>query len=153
MEIGDLRNRLILGQRERVWSVLEYYFSIQNSPGLYTWHESNKDENSLFLAWEKVRGWDKAPFVTPHGWTGSLMLGMMRDMMIREDDRGNIFLGSGVPESWMDKPFSIENFPTYYGDISYQYDPLQKTVNVQLKRTADCEIVSKFPVEVKLEIS
>ncbi|WP_148257661.1 hypothetical protein [Leadbettera azotonutricia] len=152
MEIGDLRNRLILGQRERVWSVLDYYFKIQNSPGLYTWHESNKDENSLFLAWEKVRGWEKAPFVTPHGWTGSLMLGMMRDIMVREDDRGNIYLGSGVPKSWMDKPFSIDNFPTYYGVISYSYTPKDKKVKVHLNKTSECKIISCFLGDVNIEI-
>lgn len=145
MEIGDARNRLIIGERERAWTVINYYLDNHTCPGLYTWHESCKDENSVFLAWEKVRGWDRAPFVTPHGWSGSLMLGMMRDIMVREDDEGTIRLGIGVPEEWMDKPFSIKNFPTYYGEISYNYDPKQRKVYVHLEKTADCRIVSDFP--------
>jgi hypothetical protein len=109
------------------------------------------DLNSLYLAWEKVRGWEKAPFVTPHGWSSSLMLGMMRDIMVREDDRGNIYLGSGVPESWMDKPFSIDNFSTYYGIISYSYNPTDKKVKVHLNKTDSCKIISCFPGDVSIE--
>jgi len=153
MEIGDARNRLIIGERERAWSIIDYYLDNHNCPGLYTWHESWKDENTLFLAWEKVRGWDRPPFVTPHGWSGSLMLGTIRDIMVREDDEGNIYLGIGIPESWMNKPFSIENFPTYYGEISYSYDPKEKTINVVMNKTAECRIIPKFPSEVTVAIT
>jgi hypothetical protein len=151
LEMCDTRNRLILGQRERVWKVLEHFFNNQSCPGMYTWHEGNKDENSNFLAWEKVRGWDKAPCVTPHGWIGSLMLGMMREIMVHDDEKGRIYLGLGVPKEWADKGFYVENMPTYYGNISYRYIPEKKTILVSLEKTAVCEIIACFPFDVLIE--
>lgn len=150
MELGDARNRLILGQRERAWKIFDWFLNRQTCPGLYTWSESFKDENTIFLAWEKYRGWDHPPFVTPHGWTAALMLGSLRDCMVREDEKGNVFLGIGVPESWMDKPFSIKNFPTYHGEISYRYEPETHNLYVHLDETASCTLISRFPGEVNI---
>ncbi len=152
MEMGDARNRLVIGERERAWKIFDYYLDHHTCPGMYTWHESWKDENTIFLAWEKVRGWDRAPFVTPHGWSGSLMLGMVRDIMVREDDKGTIYLGCGVPKEWMEYPFSIEKFPTYYGEISYHYNPVSKTLTVHLEKTAECEVRCCLIGEIAVEM-
>ena len=150
LEINDTRNRLILGQRERVWKVIEHFFDTQTCPGMYTWHEGNKDENSNYLAWEKVRGWDKAPYVTPHGWTGALMLGMMRDIMVYDNENGEIYIGKGIPSEWVDKEFSIENFPTYYGNISYFYKPESQALIVSINETSKCKIISCLPFDVHI---
>jgi len=150
LEINDTRNRLILGQRDRVWKTLEYFFDTQTCPGLYTWHEGNKDENSNYLAWEKVRGWDKAPFVTPHGWIGALMLGMMREIFVHEDEKDRIFIGMGVPSEWENKEFSVRNLPTYYGNISYSYKPETHIITISFDKKNECRIISCLPFNVQI---
>jgi hypothetical protein len=152
LEMNDTRNRLILGQRDRVWKTLEHFFNNQACPGMYAWHEGNKDENSNYLAWEKTRGWDKAPFVAPHGWIGALMLGMMREIMVHEDENNKIYIGLGIPSDWEDKEFSVKNLPTYYGNVSYRYKPDAKTINFSIDKTTECEceIISCMPFNVQI---
>lgn len=43
------------------------------APGLSSYHEGNGDENSSGL-WQRARGWDRIPHVTPHGWTDAELL-------------------------------------------------------------------------------
>jgi len=149
-EIGDARNRIFIGERERAWKILDYYLDTHTCPGLYTYHEGSKDENSISLAWEKVRGWDKSRFVTPHGWSAAEMLALLRDCLVREDEKGNIILGSGVPVEWMNEEFSIDQFPTYYGEVSYRYDPKSRSVFVSVAQTHPYQILADFPMAVDI---
>jgi hypothetical protein len=58
----------------------------------------------------------------------------------------------GGPKDWEEKEFSVENLPTYYGDVSYSYDPHKKTVTVSLDKTTgrECEIISCLPFDVQI---
>jgi len=152
-EVGDARNRVLMGERERAWRILEYFLDKHKFQGLYTHHEGEKDENSAVLAWERLRGWDKANCVTPHGWTSAELLSLLRDCLVREDEAGRIYIGSGVPKDWADSDFTVEHFPTYYGRLSYRYVAAEKTVYAKLAHTIPAEIVLDLPFTATLQLS
>ena len=152
-EVGDARNRVLIGERERAWRILDHYLDTHTFQGLYTYPEGEKDENSAVLAWERLRGWDKSTCVTPHGWTGAEMLALLRDCLVREDEDGHIYIGSGVPKDWADSDFSVSRFPTYYGALSFRYVAAEKTVYTTLQQTAPVEILSDLPFAAAMNIT
>ena len=145
-EAGQAHNYLLLGQRNRTGLTVEHFLSTHTAPGLYTYSEGKDDENSALL-WQRTRGWDKIKYVTPHGWTGAELFLLLRDCLAREE--GNkLVIGSGVPKDWMGEPFAVENMPTYFGKLSFQYEPAGKTLSVQIERTPPGGIEIDFPVPV-----
>ena len=148
-EVGEAHNQLLLGRRDRLWVSLDHFLSHHSAPGLYTWHESDKDENTAQLLWEKTRGWDSQRWVTPHGWTAAEMILLLRDCLVREDDDA-LVLGSGVPASWMDKPFSARDLPTHFGRVSFSYEPTSRCVRVSVERTPPGGLRTDFPLHVAI---
>jgi hypothetical protein len=147
--VGEAHNYLLLGQRDRAWQTIEWYFANQSAPGTYAWSEGQRDENSALLLWQKTRGWDKMHCVTPTGWTLSEMFLLLRDCLVREDGDA-LVLGLGVPQSWMDKPFSVTDLPTHFGRVSYSYDPLKRSIMVSAERPVPGGIRSAFPCNVQV---
>lgn len=150
--VGEAHNYLLLGQRERTWQTIEWYFANQSAPGTYGWSEGNRDENSALLLWQRTRGWDRMRWVTPTGWTLSEMFLLLRDCLLREQG-DELILGEGVPASWMDKPFGVENLPTHFGKVSFRYDPQTSTVVVAVERSGECLVTSAFPVDVRMVVA
>jgi hypothetical protein len=142
--VGEAHNYLLLGQRERAWQTLAWYFANQSAPGTYGWPEGERDENSALLLWQKTRGWDKMRCVTPTGWTLAEMFLLLRDCLVREEGDA-LVLGLGVPAGWLDKPFGVQNLPTHFGSVSYRYDPHAHTVTVSTERPVPGGIRSAFP--------
>lgn len=151
-EVGDAVNRLLLGDKENAWDTMDYYLGEgQFISGMYAYNESDLDENSNYLSWEKVRGWDKAPCVTPHGWTSSLLMLFARFSMAYENlEKSRLILGMGVKEDWMKEAFAVRKLATFYGELSYSYHPDTREVIVELNETEPCEIVSAFPGDVRI---
>jgi len=147
--VGEAHNYLLLGQRERAWQTIEWYFANQSAPGTYGWPEGERDENSALLLWQKTRGWDKMRCVTPTGWTLSEMFLLLRDCLVREEGEA-LVLGLGVPAAWMDQPFSVKNMATHFGNVSYRYDPQAHTVTVSSGRPVPGGVRSAFPGEVRV---
>ncbi|MCK7525756.1 MAG: hypothetical protein MZV64_53185 [Ignavibacteriales bacterium] len=58
----------------------------------------------------------------PHTWVGSDFINAVRSMFVYENEYdSSIVLAAALYQDWIDSPngMSIENLPTYYGDISY----------------------------------
>lgn len=154
-EASDALNRMLVGQKERAWSVLDFYISEENqfTPGMYTFTEDVYDLNSFYLAWEQMRGWDKAPCVTPHNWTPSIFMSFIRFAMVYEvPEKPVIQLGLGVPDKWMSQSFAVKDVPTFYGKISYSYDSDTSTVLVDFHKKAECSIEAAFPKKVEIKM-
>ncbi len=147
--VGEAHNYLLLGQRERAWQTMEWYFANQSAPGTYGWPEGERDENSALLMWQKTRGWDRMHFVTPTGWTLSEMFLLLRDCLVREEG-DTLVLGLGVPAGWLDKPFAVANLPTHFGRVSYRYVPEERTVAVNVERSVPGGIRGAFPGDVRI---
>jgi hypothetical protein len=148
-EAGQAHNFLLLGQKDRALTTVEHFLTEQVAPGLYTYHEGIGDENSS-LQWQRTRGWDKTPFVTPHGWTAAELFLLLRDCLAREEG-DQLVIGSGIPQSWLSQPFSVEHLPTYFGALSFHYTPNDGTLTVQVERQPPGGIVTPLAVTLKVE--
>ena len=142
-EAGQAHNYLLLGQPERTWITIEHFLTEQIAPGLYTYSEGNSDENSS-LQWQRTRGWDHIRYVTPHGWTAAEVFLLLRDCLAREEDN-KLIIGSGIPESWLTEAFSVRDLPTYFGKLSFHYEPDGKKLEVELERRPSGGINVAFP--------
>ncbi len=112
-------NRLIgsfimLDQPERAHELIEYFLADQRPPagGWHHWAE---------VVWNDYR---HPGFIgdMPHTWCGSDFINAVRSMFVYENEYDHtLVLASGLYQDWIDAPegMSVENLPTYYGEISY----------------------------------
>jgi hypothetical protein len=112
---------LYLGDREKVWQTLEWYWKNQSSPGLYSFWEGSGEENGFGL-WEQIRGWVKPTCVTPHYWTASELLALQLDMLAYVDEKGVLVAGAGIPDGWAKKPMKVEGIATKAGVAAWSWD-------------------------------
>jgi hypothetical protein len=124
---------LLLGQPERVWENLEWFWKQQTSPGLYTWWEGSREENTFHL-WEDIRGWVRPPHVTPHYWTAGEVLALQVEMLAYVDDSASqpvLVIGGGVPGSWIGKPMRVRGLPTSLGIADWSWQDGKMRVRVR----------------------
>jgi hypothetical protein len=132
-EIADTHQWLFLGQPERAWKTLHYFWNGQVSPGLYTWWEGEGEENTFGL-WEQVRGWVNPPHVTPHYWTAAEMLLLQLDMLAYVDESASeqtLVIGAGVSPEWVSRPMSVRGVSTRLGDVDWKWDGSTMQVTVR----------------------
>ncbi|MCJ7553675.1 MAG: hypothetical protein MUO34_07300, partial [Ignavibacteriaceae bacterium] len=110
-------NRLIgsfiqLDEPERAHALIDFFLNDQRPEGWNHWAE---------VVWKDYR----APnFIgdMPHTWVGSDFLNAIRSMFVYESEYdSSLVVGAGLYQDWIDSPngMSIENLPTYFGEISY----------------------------------
>jgi hypothetical protein len=146
-EAGQAHNYLLLGHRGRAWVSIRHFLDHHVAPGLYTYSEGDGDENS-FGHWQHVRGWDRIPCVTPHGWTAAELFLLLRDCMLHEKG-DSLVLGAGVPAEWIDagEPFGISDAPSHFGKVSWRFDPATARLDVSTERDVPGGIVASLPQE------
>ena len=142
---------VLLGEPDRVWQNLEWFWSEQTSPGLYTWWEGTGEENSFHL-WEGVRGWTKPPYVTPHYWTAGEILALQVEMLAYVDESGPepvLVIGAGVPRSWLTRPLTVRGLPTCLGTVDWTWtgSRLQTTVHGRRPVIRAAEVFNSGPVK------
>ena len=128
---------LFLGQPDRTWQTLRWFWDHQPSPGLYSWWEGNGEENN-FHDWEDVRGWVKPPHVTPHYWAAAECLLLQIDMLTYVDESAAdpvIVIGAGVPAEWCAQPMHVQGVVTKIGPVDWKWDGKSMQVKVQGKRS------------------
>jgi len=96
----------------------------------------------------------------PHTWVGSDFLNAIRSMFVYENEWDqSIVLASALYQDWIDSPegMSVQNLPTYYGEISYAIK--KENSNYKFSISGDLDLPengikiknfngSKFPVKV-----
>jgi hypothetical protein len=145
-EAAQAHNYALLGERDKAWVIIEAFLSQHAAQGLYTYHEGIGDVNSS-LQWQRARGWDDIPHVTPHGWTAAELFLALRDGLVRETPAGELAIGMAVPVAWMSSDFSAHGLPTYFGLVDLDYSAERHELSVRVERGAPA-IVSELPVEV-----
>ncbi|HSL87866.1 MAG TPA: hypothetical protein VK870_01045, partial [Ignavibacteriaceae bacterium] len=110
-------NRLIgsfiyLDQPERAHELIEYFLNDQRPQGWNHWAE---------VVWKDER---HPGFIgdMPHTWVGSDFINAVRSMFVYEnEDDSSLVIGAALYQGWIDSPdgMSVENLPTYYGELSY----------------------------------
>lgn len=148
-EAGEAHNYLLLGEREKAWTSIEWFLQNQTAPGLYTYPEAI-DGNTALL-WPRTRGWDDTEFVTPHGWTAAELFHLLRDCLIREEG-GRLIIGSGILLEWECSSFEVKDIPTYFGKVSFSYNPDRKLLTVCTEAGCSAEITHELPFEANIEV-
>jgi len=152
-DLDEAHQWLMLGDTERVWKTLDWFWKHQASPGLYTWWEGEEEENR-FNRWDFVRGWVTPPNVTPHYFTAAQMLLLQLDMLAYVDDSGaldTLVVGAGVPRQWLSKPLKIQGVSTKAGRVDWEWDGKQIRVRVFGKRLL-VKPGSGFPSDTALNV-
>lgn len=103
---------ILLDQPERAHQLIDYFLNDQNP---HNWNAFAE------VVWKDKK---HAGFVgdIPHTWVGSDFINAIRTLFVYENEFDeSLVLGSALYQDWIDAPdgMSIENLPTYYGEISY----------------------------------
>jgi len=103
---------IILDQPERAHELMEFFLRDQRPHGWNQWAE---------VVWKDYR-FPGYIGDMPHTWVGSDFINAVRSMFVYENEYDqSLVLGSALYQDWIDSPsgMSVENLPTYYGEISY----------------------------------
>lgn len=145
---------LFLDRPDNVWKTLHYLWNNQCSPGLYTFWEGEKEENTFGL-WQHLRGWVNPKFVTPHYWTASELLLLQVDMLAYVAESGPdpvLVIGSGVPSEWRGRPMSVSGLPTMIGMVDWVYDGKELQVTLTGKHPYAARAGIGFGKDVRVKI-
>jgi hypothetical protein len=111
---------IILDQPERAHELIEFFLDDQRPQGWHHWAE---------VVWKD----DRHPgFIgdMPHTWVGSDFINAIRSMFVYENEYDqSLVLASALYQDWIDAPegISVENLPTYYGEVSYSIKKVNET--------------------------
>jgi hypothetical protein len=103
---------IMLNQPEKAHALIDFFLKDQKPQNWYHWAE---------VVWKD----DRFPGYIgdmPHTWVGSDFLNAIRSMFVYENEWDkSLVLGAALYQDWIDAPqgMSVENLPTYFGEISY----------------------------------
>lgn len=111
-ELRLIGSFIFLDQPERAHELIEFFLDDRRPPGWNHWAE---------VVWNDYR---IPRFIgdMPHTWVGSDFINAIRSMFVYENEYDEtLVLAAALYQDWIDAPggMSIENLPTYYGEISY----------------------------------
>jgi hypothetical protein len=103
---------ILLDQPERAHELISFFLNDQRPPGWNHWAE---------VVWKDYR---HPGYIgdMPHTWCGSDFLNAVRSMFVYENEYDqSLVIAAALYKDWINAPegMSVENMPTYYGDISY----------------------------------
>lgn len=103
---------ILLDQPERAHELIKYFLHDQRPQEWNQWAE---------VVWKDYR---HPGYIgdMPHTWVGSDFINAIRSMFVYENESNkSLVLASALYQDWIDSPggMSVENLPTYYGEISY----------------------------------
>ena len=136
--VAEAHQWLVLGQPDKAWNDLRWFWNKQASPGLFTWWEGKGEENT-FHRWEQARGWVAPPHVTPHYWTAAEMLLLQLDMLAFLDESGDepsLVIGAGIPEDWLEFAMSVKGLSTRLGKVDWEWRKRTMTVRLRGEKCA-----------------
>lgn len=111
-EVRLIGSFIFLDQPERAHELIEFFLNDRRPQGWNHWAE---------VVWNDYR---IPRFIgdMPHTWVGSDFINAIRSMFVYENEYDQtLVLAAALYQDWIDaeKGMSIENLPTYYGEISY----------------------------------
>ena len=100
---------LALGRGDVLHQILGWTLSHQTLPGTDAWADEVSPSNN------GVAGGDM-----PHAWVAASYVTLVRELLIRERDSGEVDLFSLDPDGWFGagNVVSVDNAPTWYGPLS-----------------------------------
>ena len=125
---------LLAGNREAGHGTLAAHL---DHPQMRGWYAFDEGGGSGPGGWRFARTRWKAGVAMPHGWAIAEMFLLLRDSLLHEDGPKLVLL-AGIPEAWFTPkgPWSLENLPTHFGNLSLACVPNQGGAIVRLGGTA-----------------
>ena len=149
--VAEAHQWLALGQPDKAWDDLRWFWDNQASPGLFTWWEGKGEENT-FHRWEQARGWVAPAHVTPHYWTAAEMLLLQLDMLAYVDESGGtptLVIGAGIPKEWLDLAMSVKRLSTRFGKVDWEWRKGRMTVRLRGDQCA-IKLGPAFPADAPM---
>ena len=117
---------IILDQPDRAHELIDFFLKDQHPQGWNHWAE---------VVWKNPRF---PGFIgdMPHTWVGSDFINAIRSMFVYENEYDqSLVLASALYQDWIDAPqgMSVENLPTYYGEISYSIKKSSNSYTISIK--------------------
>jgi len=103
---------ILLDQPDKAHELIDFFLNDQRPKGWYHWAE---------VVWNDYRT-PRYIGDMPHTWVGSDFINAVRSMFVYENEYDqSLVLASALYQDWIDATdgMSVENLPTYYGEISY----------------------------------
>ena len=124
-EIRAAGTFIFLNEINRAYDLLDYFIKDQRPQGWNHWAE---------VVWENP---DTSMYIgdMPHTWVGSAFIDAVRALFVYENENdSSLTLGAGIKQEWLNSPngISFENFPTYYGTVSYSMKKINNQIVVEL---------------------
>ncbi len=146
---------LLLGDPGRAWKDLNWFWSNQVSPDLYSWWEGSGQED-FPERWEGVRGWVMPPYLSPqYGTAAEITLLQLAMLAYPEESTPNpiLVVGAGVPREWLEEPIRVESLQTAHGPVTWTWDPAARKVRVRAPGFAQnsVRLAGAFTQEASLE--
>jgi hypothetical protein len=116
---------ILLDQPERAHELIEFFLNDQRPHGWNHWAE---------VVWKDYR-YPGYIGDMPHTWCGSDFLNAVRSMFVYENEYdSSLVLAAALYQDWIDAPdgMSVENLPTYYGEISYSIKKEKETYLIKI---------------------
>ncbi|MBI5662114.1 MAG: discoidin domain-containing protein [Ignavibacterium album] len=116
---------IFLDQPERAKQLIEFFLNDQRPTGWNHWAE---------VVWREKRF---PGFIgdMPHTWVGSDFINAIRAMFVYENEYdSSLVIGSALYDEWINSKdgMSVENLPTFYGDISYSIKKENSKFNINV---------------------
>jgi len=128
-EVRTIGSFIFLDQPERAHWLTKYFLNDQRPQGWNHWAE---------VVW-KDRRLPRFIGDMPHTWVGSDFINAMRAMFIYENEYdASLIVGAGLMQDWIDSPngMSVDNLPTYFGEISYSIKKIENSYKINLSGSA-----------------
>jgi hypothetical protein len=151
-DVAEAHQWLFVGDTDRVWATLGWFWNHQASPGLYTWWEPGQN---AFYDWLPIRGWVRPPHITPHYWTAAEMLLLQLDMLAYEQPISGapVVVGAGVPQPWLKKPLRVERLSLRNGRLDWSWDGTEVRVRTSWTLAPSrVRLGAAFPANTPLKV-
>jgi hypothetical protein len=160
---GDLATAhqwLLLDRLDRIWSILNWFWQHQASPGLYTWAGDLQEPNQLatpksFSQWQRVRSGGGETRLSPHYWTAAELLLLQLEMLAYIDRTGNtptLVIGAGMPPEWLRQPMSVRGQLVEGNLVNWTWDGQQMNVQLSGEKMA-VKLGTAFPANTLVNVS
>ncbi len=143
---------LLAGNREAGYGTLQLHLDHEQMRGWYAFDEGGRSGSG---GWGHVRTTWNSSVAMPHGWAIAEVWLLMRDCLVFEANQWLVLL-SGVPPAWFihEDRITIENMPTYFGNLNMHWKPTQAGATLRLDGEARPPngFVLRLPVSLKATI-
>jgi hypothetical protein len=129
--VAEAHGWLELGNAERGWQMLSWFWNHQASPGLYTWAEPARDRDT-YGWWDYVRGWVAPSGATPQQGIAAQILLLQLDMlaMMRRGAEPALVIGAGIPAAWLRERLAVRNLRVAGREVDWCWDGRRLEVSV-----------------------